>query len=307
LKSAILLDREAHGQDRSSTWRLLVDEGLSGAMNMALDEALLESAIDGGSPTLRFYTWRPAALSLGVNQPLGEVDPAACDRLGFDIVRRLTGGRAVLHQDELTYSIAARAADPLVSGGVVESYRKISAALVAGLRLLGARVELSPPDRALHASLARARRESDLADGQAPPEGGSHGAICFDASSDYELTSGGRKLVGSAQARRGGALLQHGSILLDVDWEAWISVFAFRTEAGRLRALRNLPSRMTSLREELGRTVSEQEVREALLSGFSSAFAIDLEPGEATHAELARADRLAADKYGSAEWTGRGR
>jgi lipoyl(octanoyl) transferase len=297
---------EARGRDHGKRWRLLVDEALPGAMNMAVDEALLESAIGGGEPALRFYTWRPAALSVGVNQSLGEVDPAACSRLGFEVVRRLTGGRAVLHQHELTYSIAARATDPLVSGGVLESYRKISAALVAGLRLLGARVELTPPDRALHTSLAPARRESELGASADGPGEDSHGAICFDAASDYELTAGGRKLVGSAQARRGGALLQHGSILLDIDWEAWASVFAFRTEAGRLRALRNLPSRMTSLGEELGRHVTEREVREALQAGFSTAFEIDLEPGTATQTELALASRLATEKYAGSEWTGRG-
>jgi len=306
LNGVVVEERLAGERGALSRWRLLVDEGLPGAMNMELDEALLESAIGGSGPVLRFYTWRPSALSLGVNQPIGEIDPEACARLGFDVVRRLTGGRAVLHQHELTYSIAARSDNRLVSGGVVESYRKISAALVAGLRTLGTHVELAPPDRALHSSLARARRAADFSEGEPATGEGSHGAICFDAASDYELTANGRKLVGSAQARRGGALLQHGSILLDVDWEAWASVFAFRTEGGRLRAMQKLPSRMTSLREELGRPVSEQEVREALQAGFASAFEIDLVPGEATGAELELASRLAREKYGHAEWTGRG-
>src|SRR2546423_6510006 len=109
---------------------------------MALDEALLESVIGGGAPVVRFYTWQPATLSLGVNQPLGEVDAEECVRRGFGLVRRLTGGRAVLHQHELTYSIVVSEGDPRVSGGVVESYRKISTALVEGLRSLGADVTL---------------------------------------------------------------------------------------------------------------------------------------------------------------------
>src|SRR5947199_849284 len=99
-------------------WRALADEGLPGALNMAIDEALLDSVARGGPPAIRFYTWRPATLSLGVNQPVGEVDREACTRLGFDVVRRPTGGRAVLHQHELTYSLAAPENDPLVSGGV---------------------------------------------------------------------------------------------------------------------------------------------------------------------------------------------
>src|SRR5437016_676886 len=113
-------------------WRLIVTGPLPGATNMALDEALLDSAIRGGPPAVRLYTWQPAALSLGVNQPLGEVNAGECARRGFDLVRRMTGGRAVLHQHELTYSVAARESDPHVSGGVTESYRKISAALVGG-------------------------------------------------------------------------------------------------------------------------------------------------------------------------------
>ena len=290
-----------------TTWRVLVDESLPGALNMAIDEALHESVARGGAPAIRFYTWRPAALSLGVHQPVGEVDPAACARLGFDLVRRPTGGRAVLHQHELTYSIAARENDPLVSGGVIESYRKISSALVAGLRLLGAEVQLAPPRsaRSLESQVQGPESTDQGLRTLDPGLATRPCAICFDAASDYELTAGGRKLVGSAQARRGGALLQHGSILLDVDWEAWVSVFAFRSEAGRLRALAKLPGRMTSLKQELGREVSASEVRAALQEGFSSAFGIDLVPAPLAPAELAQAERLAKQKYAKEEWTTR--
>src|SRR5687768_4142622 len=194
-------------------WRLLVDFDRPGDENMALDEVLLDSVIAGGPLVIRFFTWKPAALSHGVNQPVGEIDPVECERRGFGLVRRLTGGRAVLHQHELTYSVIAPENAPLVSGGVIESYRKISEPLVAGLRALGADVTLSEPNRALFRAMAQERRYSDLG----VLEESRHGALCFDTASAYELTAGGRKLVGSAQARRGGALLQHGSILLDVD------------------------------------------------------------------------------------------
>jgi lipoate-protein ligase A len=268
---------------------------------MALDEALLDSVIVGADPVLRFYTWEPATLSLGVNQPLGEVDPAECERRGFGLVRRLTGGRAVLHGPELTYSVIVPENDPRVSGGVVESYRKISAALVTGLRLRGADVVLAEPSRALHRALAEARRLGEL-DGESD---GSHGAVCFDAASDYELTAGGKKLVGSAQARRGGALLQHGSILLDIDWDAWVSVFRYRTGEGRERAALKLPTRMTSLSHELGRPVSPGEAKAALQEGFAGAFGIVLAPGEPTVDEASAAQWLAAEKYGTDSWTGR--
>jgi lipoate-protein ligase A len=279
---------------------MLCGFGLSGALNMALDEALLESVIAGSGPVIRLYTWEPATLSLGLNQPVGEVEPGECARRGFGLVRRITGGRAVLHQHELTYSVIVRDNEPRVSGGVVESYRKISEALVSGLQFLGAAVSLAPPDRALHRALMQARRNGE-SEGLAE---GSHGAVCFDAASDYELAAGGRKLVGSAQARRGGALLQHGSILLDVDWNAWASVFAYRTEAGRLRAAEKLPSRMTSLREQLGRQVSADEAADAIAAGFERAFRIVLESDAPTGEESARAVQL-VEKYTSGEWTNR--
>ena len=170
--------------------------------------------------SLRFYTWQPATLSLGVNQHVGEIDRVECDNRGIGLVRRLTGGRAVLHQHELTYSVIARDNDPRVSGGVIESYRKISGALVLGLQSLGVDVSLAPTNKALLRAVSAAGRTGELDLPEAAETASTNGAICFDVSSAYELEARGRKLVGSAQARRGGAILQHGSILLDIDWDA---------------------------------------------------------------------------------------
>ena len=141
---------------------MLADYDMPGAYHMALDEVLLDAIIDGGAPVVRFYTWRPATLSLGVNQHVGEIDRAECEARGFGIVRRLTGGRAVLHQHELTYSVIARDNDPRVSGGVIESYRKISAALVAGLNSLGVDVSLAAPNKALFRAMSASRRAHEL-------------------------------------------------------------------------------------------------------------------------------------------------
>lgn len=288
----------------AATWRFLSHSHLSGAENMALDEVLLESVISGGQPVVRFYTWSPPTLSLGVNQSSGEIDRFACKERGFGLVRRITGGRAVLHQHELTYSVVAPAGDPRVSGGVIESYRKISSALVAGLRMLGAEVELSPHDRALHKALAAERRLRDL--GELDVEAESvHSAVCFDAASAYELTARGKKLVGSAQARRGGAILQHGSILLEIDWDAWVSVFAYASEAGRERARSKLPTRMTSLKEELGHDISPEVVAEALRDAFERTLDVSLEPGELTAEEKGESLRLAREKYAFDGWTAR--
>ncbi|HEY0069285.1 MAG TPA: biotin/lipoate A/B protein ligase family protein [Chloroflexia bacterium] len=281
---------------------MLVGFELPGPLNMAIDEALLESVMAGGAPVVRFYTWRPAALSLGTNQASGEIDRAECEARGFAVVRRLTGGRAVLHQHELTYSVIARENDPRVSGGVVESYRKISAALVEGLQTLGASVSLAAPDRALLRAMS-ARRVAVL-DEEGEAQAGSS-AVCFDAASAYELTAGGKKLVGSAQARRGGALLQHGSILLDIDWDAWVSVFAYASEAGKQRAYTKLPMRMTSLRDEVGRVVTPEEALAALVPAFERVLSISLEGAAMDPLEEATARKLAAEKYGSEAWTAR--
>jgi lipoate-protein ligase A len=299
-----LLEASA-GPLATATWRLVYGFDLDGASNMAVDEALLESVIAGGQPVVRFYTWSPATLSLGVNQPVGEIDRAVCHGRGFGLVRRITGGRAVLHQHELTYAVIARENDPRVSGGVLESYRKISAGLVEGLRTLRANVALSPYDREMHAAIAAERRRRDLHVAEAAEVESSHGAVCFDAASAYELTANGKKLVGSAQARRGGAILQHGSILLDIDWEAWASVFSYASEAGRERALRKLPMRMTSLKEELRRDISPGEVAEALRAAFERTLEINLQPDTLDDEESLAARRLAKEKYGAEEWTTR--
>ncbi len=282
-------------------WRMFNDLDLPGAVNMAVDEALLESVIGGGQPVVRFYSWRPAALSLGVNQPVGEIDCEECANRGFSVVRRITGGRAVLHQHELTYSVIASESDPRVSGGVIESYRKISAALVEGLQSLGTTVTLAQPNRALFRAISASRHYNSL-DELAQS---SHGAICFDSASAYELTAHGKKLVGSAQARRGGALLQHGSILLDIDWDSWVSVFAYASDAGRQRARQKLPMRMTSLREELGRAVTAEEVQTALKRGFENTLAISLEAAALSDGEATAAGRFEQEKFGAEAWTAR--
>jgi len=282
-------------------WRVVTSHDKPGDYLMAVDEALLEAVIAGGTPVVRFYTWQPATLSLGVNQHIGEVNSEECTRRGFGLVRRLTGGRAVLHQHELTYSVIAHENDPRVSGGVIESYRKISAALVEGLRTLGVDVRLAEPSPAVR------RVVSPSAQGSAGETGEmadiDNGAVCFDVASAYEITAGGKKLVGSAQARRGGAILQHGSILLDIDWDALVSVFAYVSEAGKQRACAKLPTRMTSLRAELGRAVSPEEVQRALVGSFERMLSISLTPADPSAEEEDAALRLCHQKYGAREWT----
>jgi lipoate-protein ligase A len=268
-------------------WRLLLTGPADGPTNMALDEAIME-AVDAGQvpPTLRLYGWQPPCLSIGRFQAVaGAVDVDACRVRGFDLVRRPTGGRAILHDTparELTYSLAIPQNDPRVAGDVPASYRAISAALVRGLARLGIAAQLAPA------------REGPL-----HPET----AACFDQPSDYEVTVDGRKLVGSAQARSGGVLLQHGTVLLDVDLTAWVAVL--RPPAGLSPAAfqEHLAGRLTSLRHILGRRVAFDETANALANGFRETFGVALEPGALIEVEQRRAEALRREKYAVGSWT----
>ncbi|HEU5196059.1 MAG TPA: hypothetical protein VFW70_15060, partial [Methylomirabilota bacterium] len=169
------------------TWRLLVTEPTDGATNMAVDEALWRGRQAGTSPpTLRFFAWAPPTVSLGYGQPLGrDVDVEACRALGVGLVRRPTGGSAIYHdgpERELTYSVMATAADLGISGDLLETYRWIGTALAAGIRRLGAPVEMVAVQ---------------------PSDPTAMPTFCFARTGSYELEITGLKVVGSAQRRQG--------------------------------------------------------------------------------------------------------
>ncbi len=266
----------------SATWRLILDGQADGATNMAVDEAILTAVLEGSSPpTLRFYGWSPPCLSLGRNQPLADVDRAACIRAGVDVVRRPTGGRAILHTDELTYSLALLQSDPRATGDVVESYRRLSEGLLVGLRLLG----------------ADARRAGAAKHGLAPS------AICFETPSDYEIIVAGRKLVGSAQWRTQGGLLQHGSLPLHGDPARIVDCLALTPEERETERAR-VHRRAMTLEEALGRTVSFTEAAQALSAGFAQALHLILTPAPLTERERALVAEIRR-RYASPEWTAR--
>ena len=174
------------------SWRLLISPAGGGARNLATDQAVAESVRDGASPpTLRFYTWRPAALSLGYGQPLAAVDTELARREGIDLVRRPTGGQAILHNDELTYAVMLPRTHALAAGGVLSSYERLSAGFERGFESLGLEAR-------------QGNWQPDPSDAE--------GLLCFASPSTHELSAQGVKLMGSAQTRLGGALLQHGSI-----------------------------------------------------------------------------------------------
>jgi lipoate-protein ligase A len=265
-----------------SVWRLLDTAQDCGAANMAVDEAILR-AVQASlvPPTLRLYGWHPPCLSLGQAQPAAEVDWEACRRLGIDVVRRSTGGRAILHVDELTYSLAAPESDPRVAGDIVSSYRKISAGLLAGLRLLNVPgLESKPQASSTHRVLP------------ASP-------VCFQAPSHYEITVDGKKLAGSAQKRSRGALLQHGAIPLRGDIARICRLLLPRPKEAALRA------RATTLEAAIGRVPSFDELAAALALGFSQALGVELAAGQLTLQEQRWAAELRRDKYGRDEWTRR--
>lgn len=262
--------------------RLIVTEPLDGAANMALDEALLLGRLrHGAPPTLRFFAWAPPTISLGYGQRLdGRIDTRAAEDMGVGIVRRATGGSAILHEGpdlEITYSLTAAAGDFDGAGDLLDTYRWIGQGLRAGLRALGAPVEMVPVQ---------------------PSDPAAMPAFCFARTGSFELEVEGRKLVGSAQRRQGTAFLQHGSIMLGA-------------EPARLRRVfpgeRDPLLGMTTLEAVLGRRPSFDEAARALADGFGRVHALTLEPGGLSTEETALAGSLLRDKYATDDWTRAGR
>jgi lipoate-protein ligase A len=260
-----------------ATWRLIRSAAADGATNMAIDEAILRAIAAGTAPpTLRFYAWEPATVSLGRAQAAADVDRDAVRESGFGLVRRPTGGKAILHVDELTYSVVAPQEEPRVSGSVVESYRRVSTGLVKGLENLG---------------VVDARADRGVAGGPA------NGPVCFEVPSHYEITSGGRKLVGSAQMRSHGVVLQHGAVPLHGDIARICAVLSGRPDRERVRA------RATTLREALDREVTWDEAVGAMMLGFSQALHLRLVPGELAAMEQGNVEELRLSKYATDAWT----
>ncbi|MBG0771148.1 MAG: lipoate--protein ligase family protein [Anaerolineaceae bacterium] len=269
-----------------TTWRLIENPPANGAWNMAVDEAILESVYTGDSiPTLRLYAWEPACLSLGYVQPFAEVNTEALQKNGWEVVRRPTGGRAILHVDELTYSVIAPQSEPRVSGGVLESYLRLSQALLRALKILG----LNP----------EANEKKPETDPKQP------NPVCFEVPSNYEITVGGKKLIGSAQARRKEGILQHGTLPLHGDLTRIITALHFKDSAARERAAQRLLDHATTVETVLGAAPSWQQACEAFVQAFSEILNLVLVPGELSKREKERADELVTEKYANANWTER--
>jgi len=230
---------------------------------MAIDEAILTARSKDQVPnTLRFFTWKPVAVTIGFFQSMEqEVDVNKTRELGIDMIRRYTGGGAVFHDKELTYSITLSEKD--APQDIIESYKKICAGIVNGLKSIGIDSEFRPIN---------------------------------------DITVNGKKISGNAQTRRGGVILQHGTILLDVDAKKMFSVLKVPDEKIRDKAIKNVEERVTSLKKELGRDINIEDLEKALTAGFEQVFDVKFEGGELTSGEIETAERLYKEKYSTKEW-----
>lgn len=263
-------------------WRLIADPPLDGATNMAIDEAILEAVgRSDAPPTLRLFRWEPACLSLGYAQPASDVDRERLAARGWHLVRRMTGGRAILHVDELTYSVALPTGHPLAAGTIVESYQRLSKALLAAVEQLGLAAHTAPKSADRPAS----------------------GPVCFEVPSDYEITANGKKLVGSAQVRKQNAALQHGSLPLTGDVTRIADALAYADEEVRTRARLRIAERATTFAGAADHEPTWEQAADRVAACFAATFDLDFRPGALSEAESARAADLRAERYAADSWT----
>jgi lipoate-protein ligase A len=273
-------------QTDMTNWRLLRSTPATGPENMAVDDAILQAVCEQKSPcTLRLYAWQPPCLSLGYAQPFQDVDYSQLQDRKWDIVRRPTGGRAILHTDELTYALIAPDDHPSFCGGVLASYKKISKALVHALELLGLDVNVSPDN-----TLSEEQRQEP---------------ICFQSPSAYEITVQGKKIVGSAQLRRRGAVLQHGSLPLCGDISRICQVLAYPSEAARKAAVQRVRMQSATIEDVLHSKVGWESAAQALTKSFDRVLGWTFFEGNlSSHEEHIRRS-LIETRYASQEWTRR--
>jgi len=249
---------------------------------MALDEVLLQAVASAESlPVLRFYRWRPATISLGYGQSVtADVDLEVCRQAGLDVVRRSTGGRAVLHDHEVTYAVIAPLHTGLFGGSVLDCYRVISDVLQQTLVKLGLPAKLVP----------------------GKPRGGQQNAlkaVCFSAPSQYELVIDGRKVAGSAQKRHGQAFLQHGSIPIEMD----LALLGRVLKADMDKATADSLQTVGWLNQWSPRPLAVDDLETLLADEFSRHLQIEWLHSGPTAAELRQARSLCVEKFGHSAWT----
>jgi len=252
---------------------------------MAVDEALLQMAAKKYSPpTLRLYAWDPPCLSLGYAQKYSDINMDLLTSRGWTVVRRPTGGRAILHTDELTYSVTANQELPIVHGSVLESYRRLSSALLAALQELG-----------VNASADKEYAQTSTTNTRQP--------VCFEVPSNYEITANGKKLVGSAQARKSGGVLQHGSLPLTGDIARIAQILSSQNEEDRQLTCERVLEHATTLADIIDKAIAWQTAALAFQHGFESVFDISFSPADLTPEEISLAESIRESKYAFTGWT----
>ncbi|WP_158221304.1 lipoate--protein ligase family protein [Salimicrobium humidisoli] len=267
---------------RLGTWKFLYTPDLTPAMNMALDEKLMEWHREKRfPPVLRFYTWSPAGLSVGhFQKTLNKVSEEGINKHKVEIVRRLTGGRAVLHDNELTYSIIVDERYPGIPKTVKEACLVLSKGLMKGYSILGIKAEYAIPEKRMNEP----------------------SAVCFEESSWYELIVEGKKAAGSAQVRQKGILLQHGSIPIRTDEEKLFDMFIYPSERMKQRAKKSFHNKAVSIEAALNERVTVKHVHEAFLQGFREGLDVTFESLNLSKEDWKEVEILAETKYMSEEW-----
>jgi lipoate-protein ligase A len=270
-----------------NSWRLLLSPPAQGAWNMSVDEAILENAGRGEvPPTLRLYSWSPPCLSLGYAQSIDDVYIDNLQKKSWEIVRRPTGGKAILHTDELTYSICGPDNEPRLKGSVLESYQRLSLALLDGLNRMGIRADA--------AEKSKGQFEEDT-----------ENPVCFEVPSNYEITVAGKKIIGSAQARRKSGVLQHGSLPLFGDLARILQVLNFKNEQLREQAEKRLSENAATVETVLGYKGDWWLACQAFRKAFQEILSLKLIPGKLTQTEGQQAMELYQKKYTHPDWTER--
>ncbi len=265
-----------------NTWRVLKMETYSAAMNMSIDEAILQARASGNVPnTLRFYRWKPSAVSVGRFQTLEtEAQMENCNKLGIDVVRRISGGGTVFHDTvgEVTYSVVADAKD-IGAKDITEVYDRVYAAISEALRMLGILTDYSSGD----------------------------------AKNCPNLTVNGKKISGSAQANKSGIVLQHGTLLLDLDLPTMFTVLRIPWANSCMQVVNVARGKITSVKNELGHEVSAETAINAIAHGFAVTLGIQVVEDvqslndRLTAEELKKAEKLFAEKYSTKEWNFEGK
>ena len=248
-------------------WRIMGLDVNNAYLNMAIDEAICRLRAKNRSPnTIRFYRWKPSAVSIGYFQLVEqEVNVEACKALGIDVIRRMTGGGAVYHsyEGEVTYSIIVNQDHPKIPNDIIKSYEVICSGIVMALEKLGINANFKPIN---------------------------------------DIDVNGKKISGNAQTRRWGILLQHGTILMDTDIRTMFTVLRVSKEKISDKMIKSVEERVTTIKKELGRDVNFKEVTDALKETFPKVLDVKPVEGKLSEEEKALATKLRMEKYRTTDW-----